>query len=117
MTRITRTLATLALAILAPIGMLMTTSPADATAGRVHAGQSVRLDAPIAPHIRHAKRIVDVDYVRHGRAVVTFRDGSRWNFAPCRYEDSRNCHWNAAKRGNHVGRSLVDLRGHVHYVR
>lgn len=44
-------------------------------------------------------------------------DGSQWMFTRCRIEESRNCWWNAHKRGNHHGHSFVDIHGAVHYLR
>lgn len=32
---------------------------------------------------------------------------------PCPTEDSANCVWNAARQGNGIGRSFVDLAGLV----
>lgn len=34
---------------------------------------------------------------------------------PCAYEDSTFCHWNAAERGNGLGRSFTNLAGVVIY--
>ena len=36
---------------------------------------------------------------------------------PCRYEDSRNCFWDASSRGNGVGNSFIDLNGKVYYFK
>lgn len=33
---------------------------------------------------------------------------------PCAHEDSHNCYWDAATRGNHEGRSFIDLDGHLY---
>lgn len=45
------------------------------------------------------------------RAYVEFNDGSAWSFAPCEYEDSTRCYWNAGKRGNRIGMSFIRLGG------
>jgi hypothetical protein len=61
-----------------------------------------------------------VAYSQHVWGPWTFvqlRDGSEWMATPCRYEDGRNCWWNAALRGNGEGRSFLSIRGHRHYVR
>jgi len=34
----------------------------------------------------------------------------------CEYEDSQNCYWDAAARGNGQGRSFIDVGGVVLYV-
>lgn len=31
---------------------------------------------------------------------------------PCPQEDSDNCYWDAAQRGNHVGTSFIRINGH-----
>ena len=31
--------------------------------------------------------------------------------APCEYEDSADCYWDAANRGNGLGNSFVDIDG------
>lgn len=36
---------------------------------------------------------------------------------PCVYEDSSDCFWDARKRGNHKGRSFVNIDGHVYLLR
>lgn len=35
---------------------------------------------------------------------------------PCVYEDSSDCFWDARKRGNHQGRSFVNIDGHVYLL-
>jgi hypothetical protein len=34
---------------------------------------------------------------------------------PCAEEDSTDCYWDAASRGNGIGRSFVDIAGKVYY--
>jgi hypothetical protein len=34
---------------------------------------------------------------------------------PCEFEDSQNCYWNAAERGNGVGQSFVNVDDIVLY--
>jgi len=39
------------------------------------------------------------------------------NARPCKYEDSKNCVWDARHMGNGQGRSFaVDRRNRVHYI-
>lgn len=35
---------------------------------------------------------------------------------PCKHEDSANCYWDAAERGNGQGDSFVDIDGVAYYV-
>lgn len=35
---------------------------------------------------------------------------------PCAQEDSNNCYWDAATRGNHQGRSFVTIKGVTYYL-
>jgi hypothetical protein len=48
--------------------------------------------------------IADAGGICHGEPVP-----------PCAEEDSTNCYWDAASRGNGVGRSFVDIDGEVYY--
>lgn len=36
---------------------------------------------------------------------------SAFLLAPCEWEDSANCHWDAETRGNGQGESFVDIAG------
>lgn len=36
---------------------------------------------------------------------------------PCAMEDSANCYWDAASRGNGEGTSFVDIEGTAYYFR
>jgi type 1 glutamine amidotransferase len=47
---------------------------------------------------------------------VELYDQSKWLVPRCRYEDSRNCYWNAERRGNGEGRSFVDIGSRHHLV-
>lgn len=47
--------------------------------------------------------------------AVVLRNGHTWVVPRCKYEDSRNCWWDAGKRGNKRGHSFADLNGRVHY--
>lgn len=44
---------------------------------------------------------------------VTLSNGAHAVLTPCRFEDGRNCYWDASVRGNHRGRSLIVMKGHV----
>ena len=58
-------------------------------------------------------RVTDAEgYVKRS-AALTLNDGSVWVAPPCKVEDSRNCYWDATRRGNHKGRSLLNLHGHI----
>lgn len=61
---------------------------------------------------RRDRAIVSVRETHHGKRVtVRFNNGSKWDFKPCRYEDSERCYWNAKDRGNGVGKSFVRVWG------
>lgn len=49
--------------------------------------------------------------VSRGRVYAEFNNGTAWYFAPCVYEDSGRCHWNAGKRGNGRGTSFIRYGG------
>lgn len=38
-----------------------------------------------------------------------------YSIGPCKYEDSDNCYWDAARMGNGQGKSFVALNGVVYY--
>lgn len=53
-----------------------------------------------------------VMYVKHVKGpwlYIELADGSSWMATPCKYEDGRNCWWNAKRRGNHHGRSYLTI--------
>ncbi len=79
--------------------------------------KAVELQAPVADYPSEARN--PVIYVKHVQGrwhYAELADGSQWAVTRCRYEDSRNCYWNARVRGNGEGRSFVDLRGVMHRV-
>lgn len=96
------------LAILATVAAMLATAPA-------HAGEArtVRLEAPTR-HVQHV-RVVKVTPARGESIRVRFNTGSLWRVAPCKWEDSNNCYWDARKRGNRKGRSFVTLKGKTYY--
>lgn len=49
-----------------------------------------------------------------GQAYADGREcGVYVTLAPCQYEDSANCYWDASTRGNGNGNSFVDINGHL----
>jgi hypothetical protein len=60
------------------------------------------------------KRVTYAEKV-HGYWFVEFNDGSAHHLKRCRYEDSRNCYWNAGAAGNGKGKSFADLKGTAYY--
>lgn len=50
------------------------------------------------------------------RWYVTWSDGKRRVLNPCRYEDGRNCFWQADKVGNKIGDSFVVSRGQIWFI-
>ena len=93
----------------------MLTMAAFALTSPAHAGGgTVRLEPPT----RHVAHVRVVKVVPVGQAVkVRFNTRSVWRVAPCRFEDSNNCYWNARKRGNGRGTSFVTLRGVTYPIR
>ena len=43
--------------------------------------------------------------------ALTLTTINELNLPPCKYEDSRNCIWDASKRGNGKGQSFIDIDG------
>lgn len=96
------------IALLATIAAVLVSSPANAAEAR-----TVRLEPPTR-HVQH----VAVTSARPGPGstlVIRFNTGSKWRVVPCKWEDSRNCYWDARSRGNGHGRSFVTLKGKTYY--
>lgn len=104
-----RVVAGLALILTAMIGTVITAPEADARAVEIH-GPRYDLD----PDARNP--FIWVEHVQRRWHYAERVDGSEWMVTRCRYEDSRNCYWNAQKRGNHRGRSFIDINGETFYV-
>lgn len=51
--------------------------------------------------------ICDLD--NHGDANNCRTNVPRWLITPCKYEDSRNCYWNAGEAGNGRGHSFYSI--------
>ena len=77
-------------------------TPADRHALRLHRAPR----APLAP--ADAFPLVCAFAVAAALAVAAFA----W-FTPCATEDSSNCYWNAAERGNGTGASFLDIGGAI----
>lgn len=58
--------------------------------------------------------VMYVEYVHRKWFLAELSDGSTWMVTRCRHEDSRNCWWNAQRRGNGEGRSFLNIHGHYH---
>lgn len=68
-------------------------------------------------HVSH-RRVVgvdEVDSVGTGRYLVWFNNGAAFYMHGCVYEDGHRCVWNAHERGNHIGKSFVQLHRHWYY--
>lgn len=61
-------------------------------------------------------RVTYVEPVAHRRVFLELNNGAAYIMRPCRYEDSHGCYWNARTRGNHAGRSFVNVRGDVLFL-
>lgn len=84
-------------------GAVLAAQPADA--------QVAFIDGPNHEVIKHNTISFRSHIPGTNWTFIRLRDGSEWTFTPCRTEDSRNCWWNAHRRGNHEGRSFVNLNG------
>ena len=60
-------------------------------------------------------KVYAVAYEHRNRLQVQFHDMRVVIFKPCKFEDSRNCYWDAGRFGNGQGRSFVDLNGKARY--
>lgn len=98
--------AALALALAGSLATL--TTPAHAGTG-----SAVRVEPPVRK-VAHV-RVTYVQRERTNRLSIEFNTGSLWSVRPCRYEDSKNCYWDARSRGNGKGRSFVTLKGKTYY--
>lgn len=96
------------LAILATLALVGLASPSHAGTGR-----TTRLEPPVR-HVAHVK-VVSVQETRTSRLWIEFNTGSLWSVAPCKWEHSNNCYWDARKRGNGKGKSFVTLKGKTYY--
>lgn len=67
-------------------------------------------------HVKHVK-ITYWQQIRPRRYYVELNNGATYVATPCKYEDSRNCFWDAGNFGNRIGYSFLDLRGHAIYER
>lgn len=82
---------------LALIATVMTSSPADAAKPKPRS------------------QVVTVQQVGHNNQfAIVLKNGVTWVVPACKYEDSRNCWWDAGRSGNKQGRSFADLNGKVH---
>ena len=89
--------------------LLAATLPANARATRVWPAVTAVPAAEL-----HVKRV----HISPSSGVLHVRlsNGARWRLTPCKHEDSRDCYWNARKRGNGIGRSFIDLRGTAYTI-
>lgn len=118
-----KTIVALFVSIMAALGLTATAMPA-AHAERVgtchhahrFANGTVRVEC--RHKVTHPRRIKSTSWFSKTpkRLHVKFTDGSEFDFAPCKWEDSRTCHWDARQRGNGKGRSFVNLYGKVYYL-
>lgn len=76
---------------------------------------AVRLEPPVR-HVKHVK----VTYVHKSKSApvwVEFNTGSLWSLPTCKHEDSRNCFYDAKRRGNGKGRSFANIKGKTYHVK
>lgn len=65
--------------------------------------------------VKHRK-ITYWEQVSKGHTYIELNNGAAFDLVPCKYEDSRNCYWDAKTRGNKTGRSFADIRGKAIYL-
>lgn len=107
------------LGIIALLAPLATIAPAQADTGqpasievqpiKEFANGTVRFERADRPIVKRELRYVE--FMPKGHAYVEFNDGSAWLFAPCEYEDSSACFWDAGFRGNRIGTSFIRYGG------
>lgn len=61
-------------------------------------------------------RVVYVEQAMPGRWMVELNNGASYRLPGCRFEDSRNCVWDAGTRGNGRGRSFTDVGGELYRI-
>lgn len=88
---------------------------ANAEAVKVFDNGTVRLEK--ADRKIQKRELAYVEFRRDGRAYIEFNDGSAWRFAPCEYEDSPLCFWDARTAGNRVGDSFIRYGGKTFYLK
>jgi hypothetical protein len=76
---------------------------------------AVRLEAPTR-HVEHV-RATYVQQAGKARVWAEFNTGSLWSLPTCKHEDSRNCYYDAKRRGNGKGRSFANIKGKTYYVK
>lgn len=91
------------------VGVLSAPSAsANVEAEKVFPNGTIRFDRS---HWVKERELRYVELMPKGHAYVEFNDGSSWLFAPCVYEDSGRCYWDAGHRGNKVGTSFIRFKG------
>lgn len=99
---------TLILAIACTATILLAPAPAEAKAVMVQPGIA---------YFEGREPVLYVNHVAHTRwFYVEIANNETWMVTRCRQEDSRNCWWDAKRRGNGVGHSFVNLRGRYHWT-
>lgn len=89
------------------VGVLSAPS-ANAEAVKVFDNGTVRLEKADRKIQKRELRYVEL---QTSWAYVEFNDGSAWRFAPCEYEDSPRCWWDAGHSGNGIGSSFIRYGG------
>jgi hypothetical protein len=109
-------IATIIASLLVPMALLATPTAANASPASIEVSK-VKEFANGTVRYEKADRAFKVRELRyfehslHGFAYVEFNDGSAWAFAPCEYEDSSACFWDAGFRGNRIGTSFIRYGG------
>lgn len=60
-------------------------------------------------------RVTYVEPIGARKLYVELNNGATYRLNPCRYEDGRNCYWDARTAGNGRGHSFVAVSGRLVY--
>lgn len=104
------TLVVLISAVAVVLGLLWFAPPADARAVMIDPHMSSQF------HSTGPNPFIYVEHSHRRWYYAERYDTSEWMVTRCRYEDSRNCYFNAKKRGDGKGRSFINLKGRIVYV-
>lgn len=76
--------------------------------------KAIEITGPVDNYPTEARNpFIWVEHVQGRWHYAERADNSEWMVTRCRYEDSRNCYWNAKHRGNKRGKSFINLRGEI----
>lgn len=88
-----------------------------AIAAAIVAGPTAANAVQIEPADREVTttRATYVEPVGERKLYVELNNGATYRLNPCRYEDGRQCYWDADSAGNGKGHSFISVAGKVIY--